>query len=98
MLQQILNPLTRLLEDLKFRDRESFKAFHDNVYLVFLPVCSLGLSHTEGDVSNFLLRWLRIHVNLVDGSLVNVIAAPGGYSSDFKWRGWSNGGKNQPNA
>ena len=84
MLQQIPNPLTRLLEDLKFRDRESFKAFHNNVYLVFLPVCSLGLSHTEGDVSNFFFFFLGIHVNLVDGSLVNVIAAPGGYSSDFK--------------
>ena len=29
-----------------FRDRESVKAFHNNVYLVYLPVCSLRLSHT----------------------------------------------------
>ena len=31
----------------KFRDRESVKAFHNNVYLVHLQVCSLHLSHTE---------------------------------------------------
>ena len=31
----------------KFRDRESVKAFHNHVdRLVYLPVCSLRLSHT----------------------------------------------------
>ena len=29
------------------RKRESVKAFHNNVYLVYLPVCSLRLSHTR---------------------------------------------------
>ena len=30
----------------KFKDRESVKAFHNNVDLVYLPVCSLRLSQT----------------------------------------------------
>ena len=30
----------------KFRDRESVKAFQNNVDLVYLPVCSLRLSQT----------------------------------------------------
>ena len=29
----------RLVEDLKLRDWESFRAFHNNVYLVYLPIC-----------------------------------------------------------
>ena len=28
------------------RDRKSVRAFHKDVYLVYLPVCSLHLSHT----------------------------------------------------
>ena len=38
--------LNRLFEDLNFRDRESVRAFHNNVYLVYLPVCSLRLLHS----------------------------------------------------
>ena len=35
--------LDRFLEDLKFRDRESVKAFHNNVYLIYLPVCKCAV-------------------------------------------------------
>ena len=30
-----------------FRYRESVRAFYSNVYFVYLPVCSLRLSHTQ---------------------------------------------------
>ena len=45
--KEILIPKRSLLVDLKFMDRESVRAFHNNVYLVHLQVCSLHLSHTE---------------------------------------------------
>ena len=32
-------PETSLFEDLNFRDMESMRAFHNNVYVVHLPVC-----------------------------------------------------------
>ena len=40
------------LNDLNFRDRNSVRAFHNKVFLVYLPVCSLRLplSHTGGFV------------------------------------------------
>ena len=37
---------TSLFEDLNFRGMESIRAFHNNVYPIHLPVCSLCLSHT----------------------------------------------------
>ena len=39
-------PETSLFKDLNFRDVESIRAFHNNVYPVHLPVCSLCLLHT----------------------------------------------------
>ena len=50
MLKQVSYPQIRLLQDLKFRDRESVKAFHSNAYLTYLTVCSLHLSHTTGQM------------------------------------------------
>ena len=44
--KELLVPKRSLLVDLKFMDRESVRAFHNNVYLVYLQVCSLRLSHT----------------------------------------------------
>ena len=44
--KEILIPKRSLLVDLKFMDREPVRAFHNNVYLVYLQVCSLRLSHT----------------------------------------------------
>ena len=44
--KEILIPKKSLLVDLKFMDRESVRAFHNNVYRVYQQVCSLRLSHT----------------------------------------------------
>ena len=39
-------PLTLSLQKFLFRDRESVRAFHQNVYLIYLPVCeSLFAAH-----------------------------------------------------
>ena len=35
----------------KVRDRESVRSFHNNVYLIYLQVCSLRLSNTVSDKS-----------------------------------------------
>ena len=39
------------VNEVNIGDRESVKAFHNNVYLVYLPVCSVHLSHIASSLA-----------------------------------------------
>ena len=57
---------TSLSEDLKFRDGESVRAFHNcDVYHIYLPVCKSAVCECHTPVKN-VARIAKCHSQLID--------------------------------